>query len=367
MRSLPEWQFFMDYIKKYLSTILIVILFVASIIGIIICLIYITTSSLSSKENLLLSILLTICSALISWIITVMYAKNENSVKIEEIKSSYKKDLRIYALKAAEKVDNLSNELNKLAVFLKDELDEENENIKNDLYAKKERIKSSIHIIGTLKSINDKSLSDWNGVIPTELEERDEEERETTEKIIEAKTKLNKISELPKSSEDKYSEIISELQREIDHLIFSKTGNYTYSKNAKAYKTKVISNCPNCGHILIYKQRPQSNSIKSVRCTSCDKVSLSKWSESRSFYLELDEGSNVLRKKPKKLKFDEELIQAVSNKLPKQPWPKGVHKKIKDELGISNYKLKGIINILIDRGVFLKQVNGKLFSKESKT
>jgi hypothetical protein len=37
------------------------------------------------------------------------------------------------------------------------------------LQAREERIESAIHLIRTLKSVNDTSLSDWEGVIGDEL------------------------------------------------------------------------------------------------------------------------------------------------------------------------------------------------------
>ena len=91
-----------------------------------------------------------------------------------------------YALKASEKVNNLSNELNKLAAYLEQELSYvDYENPKEALSAREERIESAIHLIRTLKSVNDTSLSDWEGVIGDELEEQREEQIEKEEQLKE--------------------------------------------------------------------------------------------------------------------------------------------------------------------------------------
>ena len=82
-----------------------------------------------------------------------------------------------FALKAAEKVDNLSQELDRLTAYLQQELTDAaggapQAATPEALRLKDARIESAIHIIGTLKSVNDRSLSDWQGVIGDELDTR---------------------------------------------------------------------------------------------------------------------------------------------------------------------------------------------------
>ena len=89
-------------------------IFVALVAGIILCLGVIAFRELSGTEGLLLSLILTILSMIGSWFASRYYSD-----------VSYDANLRTFALKAAEKVNNLSNELDRLSVFLQQELDDE--------------------------------------------------------------------------------------------------------------------------------------------------------------------------------------------------------------------------------------------------
>lgn len=57
----------------------------------------------------------------------------------------------------------------------------------------------------------------------------------------------------------------------------------------------------------------------------------------------------------------EEVISLVQREMPLQPWPKGVHKEVAKRLGLSNVKVSDAINVLIVRGVFKDQFDGKVF------
>lgn len=50
--------------------------------------------------------------------------------------------------------------------------------------------------------------------------------------------------------------------------------------------------------------------------------------------------------------IDDDFLEEVKNKLPSQPWPKGIHKVIATELGCSNAKVFRAITALISRGIF---------------
>jgi hypothetical protein len=55
---------------------------------------------------------------------------------------------------------------------------------------------------------------------------------------------------------------------------------------------------------------------------------------------------------------DESTIESVRKLLPAQPWPKNIHKMIATSIGTSSAKVTRAINVLIQRGVFLPQING---------
>ena len=99
---------------------------------------------------------------------------------------AHRTNLRTYALKAAEKVTNLSNELSRLSAYLQQELDyTDYRNTEEELQAKEERLESAIRLLSTLKSVNDTSLSDWQGVIGDELAEQREQIHEREQELRE--------------------------------------------------------------------------------------------------------------------------------------------------------------------------------------
>lgn len=160
-----------------------IILLLGMIVGVFICIWIIAKGGTTSSEGLLLSVVLTILSIIGSWIASRFYAEE-----------SFNKNLRIFALKAAEKVTNLSNELDRLSVFLQQELKStEYESPSQSLLAKDLRIEGAVHILHTLKSVNDKSLSDWQGVIGEEIIAQREEQEEREEYLRELLARFESI------------------------------------------------------------------------------------------------------------------------------------------------------------------------------
>lgn len=58
--------------------------------------------------------------------------------------------------------------------------------------------------------------------------------------------------------------------------------------------------------------------------------------------------------------IDESVIEQVKNLLPEQPWNKGIHKQVAEELMISKKSVKRAITILIKRGIFKHQIDGNI-------
>src|SRR5437868_228161 len=111
------------------------------------CLNLIAGSQLTNREAALLGLLLAILSVLASWIITHMYSESQSANLIKDVQEQHRANLKTYALKAAEKVNNLSNELNKLSLYLDEELSyTDYPNAEAELSSKEERIESAIHI-----------------------------------------------------------------------------------------------------------------------------------------------------------------------------------------------------------------------------
>jgi len=64
--------------------------------------------------------------------------------------------------------------------------------------------------------------------------------------------------------------------------------------------------------------------------------------------------------KAKKTNLTLEAINKIREKLPPQPWPRGIHKKIAEEVGLSNNKVSGAIQHLIKNKFFKDQIDGKI-------
>lgn len=56
----------------------------------------------------------------------------------------------------------------------------------------------------------------------------------------------------------------------------------------------------------------------------------------------------------------EEIVALVRREMPAQPWEKGIHKDVARKLGLSNGKVSAAIDVLIVRGEFKDQVDGKI-------
>lgn len=136
------------------------------------CLWKINSGTPTATESLLFAFILTICTTIASLLITQYYAEK-----------SSRRELRTFAKKAAEKVTNLSKQMDMLAVALQQELDDSDyESPKEALQAREMTIESTVRMLNTLKSVNDGSLSDWQGVIGQEItaQKQEREKRRLT-------------------------------------------------------------------------------------------------------------------------------------------------------------------------------------------
>lgn len=74
------------------------------------------------------------------------------------------------------------------------------------------------------------------------------------------------------------------------------------------------------------------------------------------------EGINYNKRKP--IHIEEETIELIRQLLPEQPWAKGTHKIIADELGLSTKIVTTTIQVLIKRGFFKQQIDGILIENK---
>ena len=399
---------------------LIIVLFV---IGILLCIYFISSGDLTGREGSLIGFILSVFSILATWIVTHMYSESHQKKAIEEVQEFHRTNLQTYAMKAAEKCNNLSNELSRLSGYLYEELDRSDiENVNEMLLSREERMSSAIHIVNTLKSVNDTALSDWEGVIGDFLDRQREQKEEQEEELRDLIERFQDLSDFQYDTSRESHDRTETLKQELNALrkdmrsIIANLGiaQVQLRKYKRKAKVDIAISCISCNRLLEYRQRPKANGHKKIECPSCNAQLISFYNQEQGFYLkpkqDLSEnitcpecetkckcslsnlpGSaieitcdncksnlqisrtikkvNVKRKGPVPARRISERInedlERVRTLLPEQPWPKGVHKVVAEKSGLSTERVQGAIQELIKRGVFKPQIDGKLFVPEA--
>ncbi len=244
-----------------------IILLIATILGLGYCLWKITHGA-TPNEALLLSLFMTVLSVMASWIVSRYYAK-----------ASYEDNLKVFALKAAEKVTNLSNELNRLSAFLQKALEEDDfTSPSEELLAKSIRFEDAIHLITALRSVNDTSLSDWRGIIGNELskqreaqleeqEEREDRLREIMERIEHIEHESTQTVGLQEMQERERLRTELAMLRGDMRLLASQVGGV----QLRATKRKTFERpCPHCSAVIEYSHNTKNLTTKKVDCPHCN-------------------------------------------------------------------------------------------------
>lgn len=387
---------------------------ILSIVGV---LFMISLADLTNRETTLLGTVLTLLSVFIGWGISHYYSIQDKKAAIEEVREFEQKNLRTYALKAAEKVTNLSKELNRLSAYLEEELQyTEYRNPEEELFAKEERIESSIHIIGSLRSINDTSLSDWQGVIGEELEEQRETEKEQAQALRELSERLTTLERSPVNLTAPLfdNSEIDEIKRQLRSLSADLTGTNFRARTRPSYQN-IEAVCPSCSNPISYGQRAKENDKKAIQCKTCETNLISTFREATGFTLAQRGTTSELISCPtcsaqQMVKVDEwptassttnctscatplrisradngktlrvatqsqqkptepltpQVIEQVFDALPQQPWPKGIHQAVAEQLALRPNTVQKAIQHLIRAGKFSDQIDGVLCTTEEK-
>lgn len=380
------------------------LLMTSMMVGVVLCLWTILSRKATPTEALLLSVLLTVFSVLGSWIASAYYAEH-----------SFDRNLRVFALKASEKVTNLSNELDRLIGFLQQELNTEDyESPSEALLARDMRIQATIHVINTLKSVNDRSLSDWEGVIGEEIIAQREEQELREEQLREL---LERVSTLPQADHESGMHDPAALRRELDavrrdiKVLGAQIGGVPVRQPRASGKESVQKACPKCGKPLSYRQRTKSNSVKNVQCEHCqaklfsivqngefvlnEKVSKSEsircpicsvallaqlsampGASTQTLCPECNSELGIVRRSDTihvrantvgvtaaEQPVLEELIAQVSEKMPGQPWAVGTAQRVARELGVPYQEVRRAVQELIRRKHFKLQIDGELYER----
>lgn len=401
-----------EKITGFLKTVVVLFMLV-----IVVSIVVLANTELTARESGLLGILLTLLSVVAGAIITHLYSASSHQAAIEEVRDYHQKNLRTYALKAAEKVNNLSKELGRLVAYLEEEVPSSSNGIAEELQILEERIHSTIHIINTLKSVNDTSLSDWQGVIGDELNEQREEEEEREQQLRELIDRFEELEEGQTIDKQRNAEIIRNeidmMKKELRQLISQYASSAYLPRHLRHQPTLHDAACPICGNTIRYKQKPKPGKKKSITCRACETALISEYTENEGFILrrrqsisetvqcptckntlaiDLDElvGANdtvkcanceqnirvsrtadglgvAILDQPKiKTAVTEELVEKVREKLPAQPWPKQIHRTVAEQLGIPSQIVQKAIQQLILKGIFHDQVDGQICTTEEK-
>ena len=67
-----------------------------------------------------------------------------------------------------------------------------------------------------------------------------------------------------------------------------------------------------------------------------------------------------------KEKKERNIRDKVAKLLPKQPWTKGIHKQIAQELGLKNWEVSNAISALIESGAVYYQKDGIVYDKQGR-
>ncbi len=225
------------------------------------------TQSPTPNEALLHSLFMTVLSVLASWKVSRHYAK-----------TSYEGSLKVFALKAAEKVNNLSNELNRLSTFLLKALDEDEfSSPSEELLAKSIRFEDAVHLITALRSFNDTSLSDWRSIIGSELseqkkaeleeqEKREDRMREIVERIDHIEHESTQSADLTEREDrERLRTEIAVLRAEMRLLASQVGGVQLRVPKRQTFK----GTCPTCGGLVEYTHNAKKVSTKRVDCGNC--------------------------------------------------------------------------------------------------
>lgn len=347
------------------------------------------------------------------------FIKSKES-EIDKVNTIHNANLRTYALQAAEKVNNLSNELAKLSTFLRDYLQNPHEEDSRDvvLRVKEERIGSVIHIVEMLRSVNETSLSDWRSVIGDELDRKrlDEAKIDIENKKILSDI-LDKIDDLSGDRNENSKDIMVTKELERFGQIISKMSesNSWHSRESGASGLQrptrnnyALASCPECGNQI--KVRLNSSMIVKIKAVTCQVCKTKLVTSQRnngepelllrekkkeivpcpqcntandcyldnvigattekkcnechfSFRLSRSQNGLVMRSESTVIRLTDEdaILDTVKLLLPPQPWPKGISHEIAEKLDKPKRIITKAINSLIERGDFKHQVGGKLY------
>ncbi len=373
-------------------------------VALIVCLAFSGSATLTNRESVLIGLFVAMLSILVTWIVTHLYSKTDLQSMIAATRKEYSDNIRTFCIKAAEKVLNLSNELLRLRNSVQSGLDDaqDAQTSKEGFALLQERAMATLYVIETLKSMNDTALSDWRGIIGDELQRQELLEKKIADVSKELATLQDKllVSEDVEPLEDHIRQIEDQLGKMVRQLPFRL--RFSEPPPSKG-KIQVAVSCPKCHAPNSTRIRSHGERKKAIECISCGahigirSVGNDKWvvtelkpytfsdkcpvcsneitgsvidspgsmkiitcSKCAARMIISRTPSGINRKIRLSAEIPHELLLAVSQRLPPQPWEKGIDARIAKDLGLSRKMTSRIITALIAKGDFHPQNDGKI-------
>jgi len=390
-------------IKKLLLSGLVLAIAAA----LVVCLFVSATAVLTNRESVLMGLFVATLSILVTWIVTHLYSRTDLHAMISATKKEYADNIRTFCIKAAEKVLNLSNELTRLRLRLETTLEDAQEaaTSKEASTLLQERVIATIHLVDTLKSMNDTALSDWRGVIGEELQRQEVLEKRIADFSVELANLQKKL--LSPGNVEPLQGHIEQIEEQVARL--SRQLPFKVSKPPDAKNREIVTvPCHECGSPNPVRVRVHQGSRKLFECISCGthieirRSADGHWAilPASPFFVSTEcpvchnqiegtiidfpgamkslpcarcgsqvlvsrtrVGVNTKAKIPRSV--PKQLLDAVEARLPPQPREKGIDLVICKTLGLSRRMTNRIIQALIDQGRFRPQVDGKLLEETS--
>lgn len=268
--------------------------------------------------------------------------------------------------------------------------------------------------------MNDRSLSDWQGVIGEEISAQREVQEEREEMLHDLLDRFDSLQHAMLGTTDTqheagegqlYSEIAS-IRSEL-RLLASQISGIPLAPVRLPKKKEVKKPCPKCGHILEYRQKSKAKNVKNVDCTKCgarlasreadgdfilavrepvlEAITCPSCGQNSSMLVDPVPGSVLdvdcprckvrlrisrahtgLRMRlpgpPKPIEpgpvLAEEFLEKVAELMGPQPWPKGQSMLAAAKLEVNHRLVNRATQELIHRGAFKPQIDGKLYVPE---
>ena len=154
------------------------------------------------------------------------------------------------------------------------------------MIAKSEKLASAILLIDSLRSVNYTGLSDWQGVIGDEIDQQREAKQQYHDELNELTEKVWVLVENQNKGAG-HSQIENINLRKQLQEITKQLATFGSILGAPAQlhlplqrkRNQVEKECPECGGVLTYRQRPLSRGLKALPCTNCGAKLVSTYSQ----------------------------------------------------------------------------------------